>query len=236
MGAAAAAVVVAAQCAPRAWRWRLVTTAGLMALVATSTNWERLIAFKRDRYVTVAEVAESVQLRPILAMVAWKMFQDRPLLGCGYGQYERESKYYLADRSTGLPLEKARPYVQHNTFLSLLTQVGLIGLGLFVAILGLITRDAWRLWQQTAAPLWARQVGLLLLAAVAAYVPNAMFHDLLLTPTVTMLLFVLAGAVVSLNAKFPRATPTSSMTAQPLNVNNGSPRVTTHHSPLTTNH
>ncbi len=205
MGAAVALVVVAAVCVSRAWRWRLVATACLMAIMAVSVGWERLVSFKRDRTVSAHDVAESVQLRPILAMVAWKMFQDRPLLGCGFGQYERQFIYHLADRSTGLPLEKARRYVQHNTFLALLTEVGLVGMGLFVALLCLWTRDAWRLWRRPEAPLWARQVGLLFLAGIAAYVPNAMFHDIVLSPTATMLLAIPAGAIVSLNAAAQRS-------------------------------
>jgi O-antigen ligase len=200
MGAAAAIVMVAALCVPRAWRWRLVAAAGLIAIVAVSAGWEHLLSFKRDRKVSAQDVADSVQLRPILAMVAWNMFQDRPLLGCGYGQYERQFIYYLADRSSGLPLEKARRYVQHNTFLALLTEVGLVGMALFVSLLWLWTRDAWRLWRRAEVPLWARQVGLLFLAGMAAYVPNAMFHDMLLSPAVTMLLCIPAGALVSLSA------------------------------------
>jgi O-antigen ligase len=202
MGAITAVIVVAALCVPRAWRWRLVAAASMVAILVAATNWERLVAFKRDRTVSAHEVAESVQLRPILAMVAWKMFEDRPLLGCGFGQYERQCIYYTADRSSGLPLEKARRYVQHNTFLALLTEVGLVGMGLFVAVLCIWTHAAWRLWRTAAAPLWVRQVGLLQMAMTAAYVPNAMFHDLVLTPAVTMLYVVLAGAVVSLLAKF----------------------------------
>ncbi len=200
MGAAAAVVVVAAVCVPLVWRWRLVATTSLIAIVAVSVGWERLVSFKRDRNLSAHEVAESVQLRPILAMVAWKMFQDRPVLGCGFGQYEQQLIYHLSDRSSGLPLEKARRYVQHNTFLALLTEVGLLGMGLFVGLLCLWTREAWRLWRRTEAPLWARQMGLLFLAAVAAYVPNAMFHDMILSPAATMLLAIPAGAIVSLNA------------------------------------
>jgi len=199
LGAAAAAVVLAAMNLPRAWRWKLVATTGLMAVVLAAANWERLLAFKRDRNVSAREVADSVELRPVLAVVAWNMFLDRPLLGCGFGQYDRQSVYYLADRSSGLVLEKARGYVQHNTFLGLLTEVGLVGLSLYVAVLTLWTRDAWRLWNRTDAPLWARQTGLLFLAAATAYVASALFHDLTLMPAVTMLLFTLSGVVSSLN-------------------------------------
>ena len=94
------------------------------------------MTFKRDQALTAQETAESAKLRPILAAVAWHMFCDRPLWGCGFGQYPERSIEYLSDRSIDLPLEKARPFVQHNVLLALLTETGLAGMGLFVVLLG----------------------------------------------------------------------------------------------------
>ena len=111
------------------------------------------MAFKRDEGLSAREAAESVKLRPILARIAWNMFRDRPMLGCGFGQYKSEHVNYLADRSTDLPLEKGRSYVQHNVFLALLAETGLVGMGLFVLLLALWTRDAWRLWRGGLAAL-----------------------------------------------------------------------------------
>jgi O-antigen ligase len=200
MGAAAAALVVLGCTLPRRWRYGMVGATCLTLAIVAVAQWDRLWSFKRDRDVSAQDVADSAQLRPILAAVAWNMFKDRPLLGCGFGQYEQSMIYYLHDRSSGLPLEKARRYVQHNAFLGLLTEVGLVGAGLFAAVLTLWGRAAWRLWRAAGAPLWAQQTGLLLLALLATYLPNAMFHDVTLTPMVTMLLFTLAGATESLLA------------------------------------
>ena len=119
----------------------------LAAGVLAATYWQDMVAFQRDEGLSARETEESVQLRPVLARVAWNMFLDRPLLGCGLGQYRDESIYYLHDRATELELENARGYVQHNVFLSLLTETGLVGMGLWVALLGLWGRNAWRLWQ-----------------------------------------------------------------------------------------
>ena len=102
------------------------------------------MTFKRDKDLDAELTAESAKLRPILATVAWHMFLDRPLLGCGFAQYREVMPEYLADRSTDLPLEKVRPFVQHNVFLALLTETGLIGVGLFVAVL------LWWTWRRLA--------------------------------------------------------------------------------------
>ncbi len=169
----------------------------IVALLAAA-QWEHIVRFKRDRYLTAEHTATSVSLRPLLAVVAWNMFCDRPLLGCGFNQYGVEHKYYLTDRSTGTPLEKARGYTPHNVLLSLLTESGLVGLGLFLTLVALWGRDAWRLWRTDSAPLWARQQGLLLLAAMSVYFTNGMFHDISVIPMGNMTLFFLAGIMAGL--------------------------------------
>jgi len=183
---------------PRAWRVPVLASSLIVASLVAVTQWERILAFKRDETATAEDTAKSVKLRPILARVAWNMFLDRPLLGCGFGQYMNESKYYLHDRTTELVLETARPYCQHNVFLAILTETGLVGMGLFVALLSYWTRDAWRLWRCRALPLGMRQQGLLMLALLGNYLANGLFHDVSLIPMVNMVLFFLAGVTRSL--------------------------------------
>ena len=129
------------------------------------------------------------------------MFLDRPLLGCGVKHHPTQAIYYLNDRTTDLPLEKARIFIQHNVFLAMLTETGLAGMGLFTLMLCFWTRDAWRLWQNRQAPLWVRQQGLLFLALMAAYLTNAMFHDVSPMPAVNMLLYFVAGVTAGLAGK-----------------------------------
>ncbi len=198
LGAGLGLLVVVALTTPRGWRLPVVGGAMLVSLAIVAGGWEHLVAFKRDKYVSVEDTAESARLRPILLVVAWNMFLDRPLLGCGYGQYIEESPAYLDDRTSDLPLEKARPYRQHNVWLSLLTETGLIGMGLFTALMFSWTRIAWQLWTSPRAPDWVRQMGLLFLACEGVYLPNAMFQDMSIIPMVNMILFFLAGAVFSL--------------------------------------
>jgi O-antigen ligase len=182
------------------WSWRMpILVGGLIVTVAFSVaKWDDLMAFKRDKNLDAGKVAESVELRPVLARIAWNMFLDRPLFGCGYAQYTNEHVNYLADRTTDLPLEKGRGYIQHNVFFSLLTETGLLGLGLFLALCAFWARDAWRLWQSEAAPLAARQMGLLMLAMLGVYFINGCFHDVSVTPMANMALFFLAGVAAGL--------------------------------------
>lgn len=154
-------------------------------------KWDKLQSFKRDQNVSAFEMSQSAGLRPVLANVAWKMFLDRPITGCGLGQYKQIDIDYLRDSTSSLPLEKARPYNQHNVFLALLTETGLVGVGLFLASGCFWLRDAWRLRKLGDAT--AHKLATVFFAGMIAYVVNGMLHDLTVIPMVHMLLFTLAG-------------------------------------------
>ena len=193
LGFGLGAVIIIALAFPRRLRWPVLGGSMLLALAIAATQWEHIVSFKRDKGLSAQETAASVELRPILARIAWNMFKDRLLFGHGYGQYMNEHGKYLSDRTTKLALEVGRPYVQHNVFLNLLVETGLTGMVLFVLLLLLWSRDAWRLWHSPAAPLWARQQALLFLAMLGPYLSNASFHDVALMQIANALLFFVAG-------------------------------------------
>ena len=176
-------------------RWRLpmsMTALGVVAIGAIVVP-QAMVSFKRDRNVSVEQMRESASLRPILALVAWKMFQDQPLFGCGTDQYLSKAKTYLSDRNTDLPLEKARPYVQHNMFLAMLVENGLVALVPFCILLLIWSRWSWQLWRSEALELEYRQLGLVSLSLLASFVINGMFHDVLIFPMINMYVFFVAG-------------------------------------------
>ena len=193
IGAGLGLAVIAGLSMPWNWRIPVLGAAVLAAGALAAANWEQLMAFKRDKNLTARETADSVSLRPVMARVAWLMVLDRPLWGCGFGQYMPEHQNYLADRSTDVVLEKSRPYPPHNLLLGIVTETGLVGLGLFVALLALWGRDAWLLWRAVESPLWVRQQGLLFLALLSAYLANGMFHHIAMIPMSNILLFFAAG-------------------------------------------
>ena len=193
LGGAVGLAVLVGLAIPAKWRVPVLGGGVLVAVLLVATQWQHIVAFKRDRDLTAEHTAESVAMRPILATVTWKMFLDRPLFGCGLFQYPDQSRYYLSDRSVALPLEKARGCLPHNVLFSYLTETGLVGLALFLTLVGFWIRDAWRLWRSATAPLWARQQGLLMLTLVGIYLANGMFHDTSVVPMGNMLLFFMAG-------------------------------------------
>ncbi|HTQ40636.1 MAG TPA: O-antigen ligase family protein [Pirellulales bacterium] len=182
---------------PRSWRRLFLCLSAMGAITLFAAKWDSMWNIKRDVNLDAAASEESAELRPILAEVAYQMFLDRPLWGCGFGQYDREKLPYLADRSnSSLPLEKVIPYVQHNAFLALLVETGLVGMCLFVLLLLLWLHSAWKIYRDPRTSAAVRQSGIMFMALVAAYLPTALFHDTNIMDGANLLMF-LAAAIVS---------------------------------------
>lgn len=183
--------------APRSIRVVCLCALVILVGIATTSAKEQIFRLKRDQNLSAADAEKSVKLRPLLAIVAWEMFKDSPLTGHGFGHYFAKRKPYHDDRGYGLPLAQARPYAQHNVFLSVLVDTGLIGITLFVSWFLSIAAIAWQLARDGASRPERRAIGLLLLGTMATYFCNAMFQDTMIIPMVHMFLFFIAGVAVT---------------------------------------
>jgi O-antigen ligase len=205
MGAGLGGMVVLALTLRGRWRPLVLGGAAAAALLLAVTNLDRIVALERGDN-SAANTADSATLRKSFAYVSWRMFLDRPLWGVGFGQFTRAKQPYLADRTTELRLEPIRDWSHHNTYLSLLTETGAVGLGLFLAVLVGWSWRAWRLCRDRASPPWAAMQGVLFLGAMAVYAVQLLFHELSFSPLDNSLMFCLAGITVGLTAA-PAATP-----------------------------
>ena len=184
-------------CFPRRIRLGLLTLVFCAMALGVSVGWNHLVAFKRDKDVPASQMAESAKLRPMLAAVAWQMFQEKPLTGYGLGQYSHHDDVFIAARRVDMPLDRVRPYHQHNFILSLLTETGVAGTLPFIGLICCWATAALQLWKNHAVPLEIRQLGLVFLVCLVNYVTNGTFQDVTLIPTVNLLLFYLGGITVS---------------------------------------
>lgn len=108
-----------------------------------------LVAFKRE--YTEAETLESTRMRGAFAYVSYQMIFDKPIAGFGFNQFQVFNRPYLDDRTTNIRLESIRGYVHHNSYLSLLVDLGLVGGVLFLAATIAFMRTAWTLWSHPLA-------------------------------------------------------------------------------------
>jgi exopolysaccharide biosynthesis WecB/TagA/CpsF family protein len=196
LGLAASGLIVAAMQIPRRWRLPTLAAAALIGLVAATLLWGQLIGLKREG--SAAEAEHSVDQRTSFAYVSWQMFLDHPIFGVGFGRFYDQKLPYLSDRSQNFELESIRPLHHHNTLLSLLTETGLVGLGLFFSVLTMWAWYALRLASNVNLTKWQRGHGVLMLALVTSYLCSAMFHDLTLLVSPHWLLFAFAGATINL--------------------------------------
>jgi len=176
-------------------RAAMIIMATLMAIVLLPFISEKVFSFKRDKNVTQNEMEMSAQMRPMFFLVAKNMFKDRPVLGCGFGQYAKAKNPYLTDPNSGKPLMITRYLMQHNVFLAYLTETGLLGLSALLLMLVLMTGASWDVWRNESLDLWARQFGLLGIVMLACYCLNGMFHDVSIIPMQHMYMFFLLGLI-----------------------------------------
>ncbi|MFT5300340.1 MAG: O-antigen ligase [Mariniblastus sp.] len=182
----------------------MIIVATLVAVVSFPVLSENIFSFKRDKEVSQSAMEQSAQMRPMFALIAWNMFQDRPIVGCGFGQYAREKYPYLQDPHSGKPLSVTKSLMQHNVFLAYVTETGIIGLSCLILMLMQMTRVSWKVFCNRSADLWARQFGLVSLVILACYCLNGMFHDVSIIPMQHMLMFFIFGIVNNIDSK-PRA-------------------------------
>jgi O-antigen ligase len=196
IGLIASGAIVGAMQVPPRLRLTVFMLAALVGGVAMAASWSRVVDLEREG--TGEESHHSIDQRKSFAYVSWKMFEDNPIFGVGFGRFYDRKLPYLSDRSQDFELESLRPLHHHNTLLSLLTETGMVGLAAFVSLLIAWARTAWSLAKDEHVPAWARGQGVLMLAVMAAYLSSAVFHDLTLLPQQEWLLFLFAGLTLNL--------------------------------------
>ena len=203
LGAGTAATVTLLATLPG--KWRAVAALGVLSAAAlvVAAKGDSLIAFQRD--TSASDTAESTYMRASFAYVSWLMFQDQPVTGVGFGQFPRESTYYLSDRSSSLRLEQIRGYIHHNTFLSVLVELGIFGLLLLLGIYAIWTWQAWQLWSDGGLPFWVRAHGLMYLSLIGPYLLQMLFREVSYAPIENGLMFLFAGTTSSLHAGYKLA-------------------------------
>ena len=105
---------------------------------------------------------------------------------------------------SALALQMAR---RHRERFERTVDRSLRGAFLFVAVLSLWAREAWRLWRSPQLAAGVRALALVFLACAANYLVNGMFHDVAIIPVVNMVLFFLAGTTVGLAREAEKDQP-----------------------------
>jgi len=167
----------------------------LTVALALCVSGSSLIAFKRE--YSAAETRESTYMRAAFVYVSLQMIQDRPIAGFGFNQFNAANRPYLADRSSNLRLESIRGYVHHNSFLSLLVDLGIIGFFVYGLMLTSFLRHAWQLWRCSLFPDWRRGIALVALCLAGVHLIQMTFHEVSFSTIENSILFGAFGLVMA---------------------------------------
>jgi O-antigen ligase len=140
LGAALAAAMVLAG----PIRARVIATVLVVTAIGTAYYADIAPSRIRERITNIS--AESSAGRADEWSIALHMASDRPLLGVGLGNYKVVEPSYTTGNINLVKVNYALRYQleTHNTYLNLLSELGSVGLALFVAILTLVAAAALR--------------------------------------------------------------------------------------------
>ena len=212
LGAGCAVMLVLALTLKGRVRIGVLASVVAVAAIIGLANMDKIVTPEREG--SASDTRQSADMRAAFAYVSWQMFQDKPIFGFGFGQFAREKLPYLGDRSVDIQLEEIRHYVHHNTFLSILTETGLVGLFFFLAVYIAWSRNAWMLVRGENSPPWARTHGVLTLGVFAIAFWQMVGHEITFTPIDHSLIFFVAGVTTGLwQMYFGAAAPVRSQQA-----------------------
>ena len=202
MGAIGAVALIAMTYSPRWVRVLGLASVVLLAGAMAMGLKDQLTELKRDKALSAVESAKSIELRPLLAVVAFEMFKDKPIAGHGFGHYFENNGPYHVNRQYGLPLEKVRGYMQHNTFLGNPGRWWVdwtddampdpVGSSLLLG---------WQLARRKQSSPEARSLGILMMSVIVIYFANGMFHDLIVIPMIQMFMMFVAGLAINVHGQ-----------------------------------
>ena len=106
---------------------------GLAVLAVGAIAIVLLLPSLRDTEVYQARVADTVNIQGREALQDWslRLAAEKPVLGWGYGSFDR-AKNTSGFTAEGVPIKNVLEYTSHNTYLTMLVELGGLGLILFL--------------------------------------------------------------------------------------------------------
>jgi O-antigen ligase len=178
-------------------RLRLTALILLVALgLAVIGNWSSVTTANREQG-GVGEVS-TAQARVVVFQASMMMFREHPILGCGFDQFIKKAQPYVEQvQRTILGYREAAigtEVNQHNQFVSILTELGLVGFIPFVLIYVLLFHMLFRARRADVA-IYDSEFVVAVLAVMTTYVAAIMFIEPRWFEFMNTLPFMLMGIV-----------------------------------------
>lgn len=184
----------------RAGRLKLAVVTVIL-LIGVLAFWESLSGTDR-RSGGVAQMSP-VRSRQILAAQSWETFKTHPITGVGFGHWIDHQVQMERDPAemAGMPLGML---TQHNVFLMLLTETGIVGLIGFICVLvGVLvnTVQLYRRLPSTAQGWLSREYVVVFWIIMLNYLVSGMFRDVIWEIAGSSLLWSMAGLLLGFHGQ-----------------------------------
>jgi O-antigen ligase len=149
---------------------------GVAVALVVAGLWSSIIS--TSLYKNRFSNQSNVQERVILTRWSFELAGRKPILGWGYGSFDKVKNANAANLSTAgspIPFSTAIYYTSHNTFLTILVELGGVGILLLLVPWLVVARSSFRLFARRPSSGWL-VVGLL--GALGVWVINAGTFDM----------------------------------------------------------
>jgi len=132
------------------YRRKLAVIALVGLLLVGAGSW---FAVSPHAWERISDIDTEGTGRSELWAVGWQIFEEHPVIGVGLNNFRSESYRYVRrpGRLKYVRLIVERPDVVHNAYLQLLVEGGVIGLALFLTVIGACLRATWMAGRQFRA-------------------------------------------------------------------------------------
>jgi len=187
--------------ASKRWRFAMAKlgVAGIVVAASTFVLWSNLTTRERARG-GVAQMTP-IEARKLLALQTWRVFQEHPVFGVGFGHWA-EAQMKLEDDPSSLGAMTTGVLVEHNLFLTMVAETGVIGLVGTILLFVLVFRQSMKLYRKlppTASGTLCRGFVVLFWVALVNFLTDAMFRDTLWDIFANGMFWSLAALVVGYN-------------------------------------
>jgi len=187
--------------------------ASLVLILVAAMFWGNITGTNRQTGGVAQE--GPIVSRQILLYQTWEIFKDHPITGVGFGHFVDAQQNLRRDPASLIGLSVG-VVVQHNLFLNMLAETGVLGLIGILLVLWLLFSQSLQLYRKLprfSAGMLCRDFVILFWVAGLNYLAAAMFRDTFWDVFANALLWSLAGLVIGYNRLLEDGTPEAQLTA-----------------------
>ncbi|WP_445256061.1 O-antigen ligase family protein [Nocardioides aurantiacus] len=178
----------------RGWRTGFVLTAGVTALTVAA-SWSTFTSDDRDAG-GVGSTNEVFDRLNMIATALWAV-GEKPLLGWGIGRFPVVNTYFHQQWSPSIPWNRGYGYASHFDVLGVAVELGLVGLALWMLMMGLVAaRLISSLQQLPAQEMDGQPFAVFALLALVTLLITGLTVDLRFFDFPNIVVLLLVGAVI----------------------------------------